>query len=345
MSTPTPAYGRRQARGQQLWAEDTQRPAYDGPTYYDRPAIKPSHYKWLISGYLFAGGLAGASQIIASAADLFGRESDRGVVRAGRYLALLGALIGPILLVKDLQTPKRFYNMLRIFRPTSPMSIGSWTLAAFGTFSGLTAALQLLEDMTGSTFIRWLSRLANVPAGVAGAVMSCYTGSLLSATSVPLWATVSRWLPPLFGASAMSTAAAATSLAMDRAGASNEAHHGMERIALAASAAEFAMAVGCELKWKESGLGSPLKEEPKLLWAYRVGALQLGILLPLTIHIVQVLTGRRSRWLSGLASASTLAGGFAQRAALTFAGNASAERPRDYFRFTGSGSNGRATAS
>jgi len=161
--TPTPLYGRRESRGAQLWAEQSVAP-YDGRTYYGRPAIKPSHYKWLISCYLFVGGIAGASQIIAAIADLFGGKGDRGVVRGGRYVALLGALLSPVFLITDLHTPKRFYNMLRIFRPTSPMSIGSWTLAGFGALSGVAALGQAIEDLTGGGGAgRWLARLAGLP--------------------------------------------------------------------------------------------------------------------------------------------------------------------------------------
>jgi formate-dependent nitrite reductase membrane component NrfD len=116
-------------------------------TYYGLPAVKASHYRFLISTYFFVGGLAGASQLIAQIVDSFGGSQDRPLVRAGRYIALLGALASPALLIKDLHTPSRWYNMLRIFRPTSPMSIGSWTLAAFGTCSGLAAFGLVLDDV------------------------------------------------------------------------------------------------------------------------------------------------------------------------------------------------------
>lgn len=353
MTPQTPAYGRREARGQQIWADLAPPSDYEGQTYYGRPAIKPSHYKWLIASYLFTGGLAGASQIIAALADLFGREGDRSVVRAGRYLALLGAILSPIFLVRDLQTPKRFYNMMRIFRPTSPMSIGSWTLAAFGALSALAAVAQLADDTlartrrprrTGSAAGRWLGRIAGLPAAAGGMVMSCYTGSLLSSTSVPFWAVAPKLLPALFGASALSTAAAATALATERAGSSEQAQVAMERIALVASATEMAVAVACDRRWKRTATDWPIKQDPKLTAAYRFGALGLGIGVPLAIHAVHVLTGRRSSWSSNLASTSALAGGFIQRAVLTFAGNASAERPEDYFRFTSDSRNGRRAA-
>src|SRR4051794_6691536 len=125
---------------------------YEGETYYGLPAVKASHYGWLIATYFFVGGLSGAAQILAAIADLKGRGRPSAVARAGRYLALAGSVISPVLLIADLHTPQRWYNMMRIFRPTSAMSIGSWTLTAFGTASGLTAAAQLWDDLTGSVW-------------------------------------------------------------------------------------------------------------------------------------------------------------------------------------------------
>ncbi len=122
---------------------------YEGTTYYDLPALKPGHYGWLISTYFFAGGLASAAQFLATVIDLFGREEDRPMVRSGRYLALLGGLVSPPLLILDLHTPQRWYNMLRIFRKTSAMSIGSWALTGFGLLSGVAALGQAAEDILG----------------------------------------------------------------------------------------------------------------------------------------------------------------------------------------------------
>src|SRR5918995_2601400 len=79
---------------------------YRGETYYGQPALNPSHYGQLVATYLFLGGLAGASQMIATVADLCGRNNF--VVRTGRYLALGGALTGPGFLVADLHTPERW---------------------------------------------------------------------------------------------------------------------------------------------------------------------------------------------------------------------------------------------
>ncbi len=180
---------------------------YQGQTYYEQPVLNPSHYGQLVATYLFIGGVAGASQMIATIADLSGGEKSSSVVRAGRYLALGGAVAGPAFLIADLHTPERWYNMLRIFRRTSAMSIGSWTLAGFGTFSAITAALQFLADRLRKPFYRHAARAAALPATAAGMVVATYTGTLLGATSTPLWARASRWLPALFGISAAATSA------------------------------------------------------------------------------------------------------------------------------------------
>ena len=105
------------------------------PTYYGRPALKPSLYGWLVALYIFIGGLAGAAQIIATIIDFLSVPDAAGVVLCGRVVALAGAVIGGFLLIADLHTKQRFFNMLRIFRPTSPMSIGTYVLMSFGLWS------------------------------------------------------------------------------------------------------------------------------------------------------------------------------------------------------------------
>src|SRR5690242_13779555 len=140
---------------------------YAGPTYYDLPATKPAPYGWLVSLYFFVGGLAAAAQFIATVADWLDAEEAQPAVRAGRYLALGGALLSPVLLIADLHTPRRWYNMLRIFRPTSAMSIGAWALAAFGSLSGVVALGQALHDAWHWRPAAWLARAASLPASAA----------------------------------------------------------------------------------------------------------------------------------------------------------------------------------
>jgi formate-dependent nitrite reductase membrane component NrfD len=92
--------------------------------------------------------------------------------------------------------------MLRVFRPTSPMSVGSWVLAGA---SGLSGAAALLARRRG-----WLGRLgdaAGLGAALLGPPLAGYTAVLLGGTAVPLWQEARRSLPVLFIGSSMSSAA------------------------------------------------------------------------------------------------------------------------------------------
>jgi|GEM_PF-4272558 hypothetical protein len=140
------------------------------PTYYGRPALKPSLYGWIVALYIFIGGLAGAAQILATAADLI-RTPGSAVILAGRTIALAGAVLGGILLIVDLHTKRRFYNMLRIFRPTSAMSIGTYILMSFGFWS----LVALCGQFAG---LHWLALLGGIIAGIAGWGMTTYTAAL-----------------------------------------------------------------------------------------------------------------------------------------------------------------------
>jgi formate-dependent nitrite reductase membrane component NrfD len=306
---------------------------YHGETYYDQPVLNPSHYGQLVATYLFIGGIAGASQVIASIADLCGGRKNRPIVRAGRYLALGGAVAGPAFLVADLHTPERWYNMLRIFRRTSPMSIGSWTLAGFGTLSALTAGLQFIADRFRLPFYRRAARAASLPAAAAGAVVATYTGTLLGATSSPLWASVSRWLPALFGISAAATSTAALSIAAEAQGAPPATSRSLAKLALLSAGAELIVSSAMDREWKEKEVAGALEEEPMAMF-YRAGYKGLAIAAPLVIYGLGVLTRENSRRRSIAASVATLAGGYLLRSVLLAAGRESAKRPRDYFRFT-----------
>ena len=298
------------------------------PTYYDQPAVKPSLWGWKVSGYIFIGGLAGAAQILASAADLADGEKFARIVRRGRTLALAGAAAGGPLLIADLHTPQRFYNMLRIFRRTSPMSIGTYVLMGFGLASAVLVAAQFARDRgRGGAALGIVARIAEVPAALTGAAMTTYTGALLGATSTPLWAAAPRLIPTLFGVSAMASAAAALSL-----GEAEEGRRALDRIGLAASAIELGLLVALRRRWRAEGVDGALQASPWGL-AYDLVPTALGAAVPAVSYGLGEIVPVRLRYAAPLAAALTLAGGFALRHVLLRAGNLSAMRPRDYFRF------------
>lgn len=310
------------------------RAGYQGETYYQRPALKASPFDWKVSAYIFVGGLAGASQLVATVADLAGGGRHGRVVRNGRYLALLGALAGAPLLIADLHTPQRWYNMLRIFRRTSPMSIGTWVLSTFGLFSAVTAGGQALGNVANPdrrAFFRRLASMAQVPAAAAGAGMTTYPAALLSATSTPLWAASPRLLGARFASSSVASAAADLSL-VEQFGGRDASRRTLDNLTLIATAADLGLGLASLKEYRAKGVAGPL-EEGRLGLMHRAGVLGAGNALPIACYGFNLLGGRSKR-LSLLAALGVLAGSYLMRHVVLYAGNQSALRPQDYFRFT-----------
>jgi formate-dependent nitrite reductase membrane component NrfD len=122
------------------------------------------------------------------------------LVKRCRWIAFAGTAVGSGCLIYDLGRPARFLNMLRVFRPTSPMNVGSWVLAAAGSFAGLAAI-----TFGAGRKIRFIGNAAGIAGGIAGLPLAGYTGVLLANTAVPLWQQGRRVLPLLFMASGMSS--------------------------------------------------------------------------------------------------------------------------------------------
>ncbi|WP_245647264.1 NrfD/PsrC family molybdoenzyme membrane anchor subunit, partial [Microtetraspora niveoalba] len=189
---------RERGRGERLMV-----PRAEFRSYYGRPVIDPPTWEdHDIAGYLFLGGLAGASSILAAAAELTGRPHLARAAKVGAACALGGSLYS---LIHDLGRPERFLNMLRVFKVTSPMSVGSWILAGYGPQAGVAAATAITGRLPR------LGRTATVGAGLAGAAVATYTAALIADTAVPVWHEAYRELPLMFAGSA---AAAAGGLGM-----------------------------------------------------------------------------------------------------------------------------------
>ena len=103
-------------------------PEAEFTSYYDKPIVKAPPWGHEVAAYLFLGGVAGGSGLLAAGAQLTGRPALR---RNSRLAGMVAVCLGGAALVADLGRPDRFYNMLRTFKVTSPMSVGSWILSAF----------------------------------------------------------------------------------------------------------------------------------------------------------------------------------------------------------------------
>lgn len=164
-------------------------------SYYGRQIVKTPVWKSPdVPLYLFLGGAAGSSSILAALADLTDRPT---LVRVGRLTAGGGAILSVVALVHDLGRPERFLHMLRVFKVTSPLSVGTYILSPFSAAAGATAAVELL-----GWFPR-LKRFGGVVSAIFGGPLATYTGVLLANTAVPSWHEFHTKLPFVFGGSAM----------------------------------------------------------------------------------------------------------------------------------------------
>jgi DMSO reductase anchor subunit len=169
-------------------------------SYYGRPVIKEPVWTWEVPVYFFAGGMAGASAPLALAA---GWTGNRRLARRAWAVAAAGAAASPPLLISDLGRPERFLNMLRMVKVTSPMSLGSWALSAFGICAGVAAAHAGLGRFPRG------GPVAQAAAAALGPTISTYTSVLVANTAVPAWHEARRELPFVFAGSALASAGAA----------------------------------------------------------------------------------------------------------------------------------------
>ncbi|GAA4146215.1 polysulfide reductase NrfD [Actinomadura keratinilytica] len=274
-------------------------------SYYGLPVLNKPVWKPLdIAGYLFLGGLAGGSSLLAAGAHATGRRELARTAKAGALGAVSLSLAA---LVHDLGRPARFLNMLRVAKPTSPMSMGSWLLLGYGPLAGAAAA----AEVTGR--FRRLGALATAGAAVLGPAVATYTAVLVCDTAVPSWHEGYRQMPFLFAGSG---AAAAAGLGLVFAPAEPA-----RRAAVLGAAAELGVTrlmkrrMGPAAEPLEQGKAGRLMRASEALTAAGAGLAAL----PGTV---------RSRALSATAGAALIAGSAALRFGVFHAGVASAQDPR-----------------
>jgi len=275
--------------------------------YYGRPIIKPPVWEEReIAGYLFLGGLAGASSILAAGADLRGRPA---LARRSRVMATGAVGLSLAALIKDLGRPARFLNMLRVFKPTSPMSVGVWILVGYAPLAAGAAASDVLGQRPR------LGRVAGLGGAALGSGVATYTAALIANTAVPVWHEGRRELPWLFAGSAAGAAAGWGLVVAPRA--ENEPAVRMAVLgALAELGAERLMErrLGMIAEPLHEGTAGRRLRIAKALTA--AGALGAGLL------------GRRSRPAAIASGAALLAGSAFTRFGLFEAGMASARDPK-----------------
>jgi formate-dependent nitrite reductase membrane component NrfD len=275
-------------------------------SYYGRPILKEPVWQPEIPFYFFTGGIAGGSSVLHGLARVAGRER---LAKTALYVGAAADLVSPVLLISDLGRPERFLNMLRVFKVTSPMSVGSWVLFVSGGSSTTAALLERLG------ILKRVKVAAEAVSFLAGPPLATYTGTLLADTAIPVWHEARHELPWLFGASASASAGAATTLFVPP-----EEAGPARRLAVLG-------AVGA-LGWKEVmqrrlGFVGEVYEQGE---AGRFGRLSKG--LTAAGAGLLSLKGRRSRAAAITGSALVLAGELALRWSVFKAGFQSARDPR-----------------
>lgn len=274
--------------------------------YYGQPILnKPVWESPDIPGYFFLGGLAGAGAFIGAAAQLtrrrrLARVSKLGAAAAG-HLSLLG-------LVHDLGRRGRFLNMLRVFKVTSPMSVGSWLLTGFVPAATVSAAC----DAAGVLPV--LGGLATAGAAVLGPPVAAYTATLVTDTAVPAWHDGHELMPFVFVSSAASAAAGLGLL-----GAPTDESGPLVPVAAAAGVAEVGLS---KLMEKRMGMVAEAYHEG------RADVYMKAAMLLSTGGAVLAATSGRSRLRRAAAGASLLAGSAFERFGIFHAGLNSAQDPK-----------------
>jgi hypothetical protein len=275
-------------------------------SYYGRPILKAPVWTWEVPWYFFAGGLAGASASLGLGARLAGNHR---LARSAWSVSGAGVAVGVPLLVSDLGRPERFHHMLRMFKVTSPLSVGSWVLAAIGPAAAGAAVSDRLGLFPG------LGRAAEVVAGLLGPALATYTGALVADTAVPVWHEAGRELPFVFAGSAAASAGAAAVLLTPAADAGPA-----RRLAVTGAVLELGAAQAMERRLGE--LGEPYHQGP----AGRLA--RLAKACTATGAALVAAGGRRRRGLALAGAGLLLAGSACQRWAVYKAGFQSAADPR-----------------
>jgi formate-dependent nitrite reductase membrane component NrfD len=297
-------------------------------TYYGRPMLKAPHWDHTVTIYLFLGGIMGGSAILAMLAD--GKTgNERKLARNAKYASFLLSALAPGVLVTHLGRPERFHHMMRVVKVKSPMSLGVWGLIAFSTLAAPNAMAQAARDGLLPRWIAYLGpRFLNLPQALLGGFIMGYTGVLISATAIPLWAKGKYHIPAMSVCSGLAGACALQSLLLVRSHAPDTITR-LEKLEALASAAEAAVIL--DFKRYSAQFGKPMFEGSRG-GKFRTGTLLAGIAAPLVLNAAALFKKpanqkKHSVFKTLLASGLTLVGGYILRETLIEGGKLSADDP------------------
>jgi len=200
--------------------------------------------------------------------------------------------------------------MLRMVKPTSPLSIGTWILSPFSALTTAAAA----SGLTG--IAPALGRATGFGGAVLGGPMTTYTAVLVANTAVPAWHDAHRELPAVFAAS---SAAAVGGLGLLTA----PVHENGPAARIGAAGATVELAASAVMERRLGAIvGAKYRTGP-------AGACMTAARVLSALGVVGALAGRRNRAAAAASALALLGGSLATRFGIFLAGKASAADPRD----------------
>ena len=291
--------------------------------YRGVPILQKPRWRNEIAAYFYLGGISSGSFLLGMLADTAGGGRRQRLARTAHFVSFATLVPCPFLLIGDLGKKSRFHHMLRIFKPSSPMNLGAWSLTAHGAFATLAAMRELAGEgrlpLIGGLVTLLPKEIISAAGAPSALALGGYSGVLLGTSSIPVWYK-SPLLGGLFMASAVSTGVSAVSLASTASGRDAPS----ERDALVL----FSLAAGVAELILFAGYLATSGRAARALLRGREGALMVGALAAIAagtgLEGAGALVLGPARRLGSLASVAALIGGALLRWAVVLAGRRSA---------------------
>ena len=299
------------------------------------PESQAPQWEWYyIAMYFYIGGISAGAYFIGSLLELLKKEKLREISRTAYLIAFPLICITPVLLIADLGQPMRFWHLffytkdgMPYMNLTSPLSVGTWALLIYSGMSFLSFLNALSEEgrLTSEALKKFHALFNRVPHKVYAAAGSFfgffvagYTGVLVNTTARPLWEATDPLFGPIFVASAASTGAAATALAMAwRKSVAQDAFAQLERFDRMVMVIELALIAAMIVVAGRYAV-------PLLTGMFGVmflgGTVLLGVLVPLWLNWRRAASGSANDGMAMLAAVLVLFGGLLLRISLVQAG-------------------------
>jgi len=182
-----------------------------GTGYLSQDVTKVPGWHGLVAWDLLFNNLSTGLFLFAAVGELAAPGLLGPVARAAYPVAFVFLLTDLLLLVSDLGDPLRFHHMLRVFKPSSPMSLGTWSLTLYSLPLTLIVAVEAAQWLNllphGSMVVERVRKLAVVVCVVPAFGSVAYKGVLFSTCSQPGWKDA-RWLGGFMANSALALGSA-----------------------------------------------------------------------------------------------------------------------------------------